>query len=208
MRSAFRGAMVKLASLGNDRNSLVDCSSVIPTPSCDHANPTLPGGKVAGDVEGSVRITLMYLQLVSYSDLCSVLPPLSPPCPLLLGQLLRSPPSTSESARKSLISNPSSSVLNLVFRLLLSFIGLSRLCLQPTDAHDYIRSHIEQWEARSLRSFTSNSQLHDNTEAELQGITIVGGDYKYIDRMWLVHDDSSSAVPLRPCRGYSSRRWW
>ncbi|TEB09025.1 peroxidase [Coprinellus micaceus] len=57
MRTAFRTAMAKLAALGNDRSSLVDCSSVIPNPADDDTEPTLPGGKVADDIEGSCAAT-------------------------------------------------------------------------------------------------------------------------------------------------------
>jgi cytochrome c peroxidase len=59
MRTAFRTAMAKLAALGNDRSSLVDCSSVIPNPADDGTEPTLPGGKVADDIEGSVSLALI-----------------------------------------------------------------------------------------------------------------------------------------------------
>jgi hypothetical protein len=51
--------MAKLAALGNDRSSLVDCSSVIPNPADDDTEPTLPGGKVADDIEGSVSLALI-----------------------------------------------------------------------------------------------------------------------------------------------------
>nr|AAZ14938.1 peroxidase [Coprinellus disseminatus] len=57
MRTAFRTAMAKLSALGNDRSSLVDCSSVIPNPAADDTDPTLPGGKVADDIEGSCAAT-------------------------------------------------------------------------------------------------------------------------------------------------------
>lgn len=56
MRTAFRAVMVKMALLGHDRNSLVDCSSVIPSRAADRATPVLPNGKVAGDIEDSVSI--------------------------------------------------------------------------------------------------------------------------------------------------------
>ena len=59
MRTAFRTAMAKLAVLGNDRSTLIDCSSVIPNPADDDTEPTLPGGKVADDIEGSVSLPLV-----------------------------------------------------------------------------------------------------------------------------------------------------
>ncbi|KAF5326202.1 hypothetical protein D9611_000699 [Ephemerocybe angulata] len=57
MSSAFRAAMVKLATLGNNRSTLVDCSSVIPTPASAPAPPTIPGGKTLDDIEGSCAAT-------------------------------------------------------------------------------------------------------------------------------------------------------
>ncbi|RXW16794.1 hypothetical protein EST38_g9054 [Candolleomyces aberdarensis] len=57
MASAFRAAMVKLATLGNDRSTLVDCSSVIPVPPANPNVPTIPGGKTLDDIQGSCAAT-------------------------------------------------------------------------------------------------------------------------------------------------------
>ena len=64
--------MAKLAALGNDRSSLIDCSSVIPNPAADDTEPTLPGGKVAGDIEGSVSPSSVLKQASADWATCTV----------------------------------------------------------------------------------------------------------------------------------------
>ncbi|KAF5326203.1 hypothetical protein D9611_000698 [Ephemerocybe angulata] len=53
MSQAFRAAMVRLSTLGNDRSTLQDCSDVIPIPNSNPTPPTLPGGKTEADIEAS-----------------------------------------------------------------------------------------------------------------------------------------------------------
>ena len=51
----FERVMVKLATLGHNPNSLVDCSDVIPVPAAVRLPvPTLPAGKSLADVQAAV----------------------------------------------------------------------------------------------------------------------------------------------------------
>jgi hypothetical protein len=52
LQSAFKAAMAKLAILGHDRRTLIDCSEVIPVPSKQLAQgPHLPAGFTMNDIE-------------------------------------------------------------------------------------------------------------------------------------------------------------
>ncbi|TFK70626.1 manganese peroxidase 1 [Pluteus cervinus] len=56
MVSRFRAAMSKLATLGQNRKRLIDCSEVIPVPkNTKVGNPLLPAGKSMHDVEASCK---------------------------------------------------------------------------------------------------------------------------------------------------------
>ncbi|RPD63886.1 manganese peroxidase isozyme precursor [Lentinus tigrinus ALCF2SS1-6] len=58
MVSKFTAAMAKMAVLGQDTNTLVDCSEVIPVPSKALSQVAhLPAGKSLSDVEGSCQAT-------------------------------------------------------------------------------------------------------------------------------------------------------
>ncbi|TFK27222.1 heme peroxidase [Coprinopsis marcescibilis] len=50
--SRFRAAVAKLSVLGFDRNTLDDCSDVVPNPRPQATNPHIPGGLTNGDLEG------------------------------------------------------------------------------------------------------------------------------------------------------------
>lgn len=55
MQTKFRAAMSKLATLGQIRGLLTDCSDVIPVPSHPLAKgASLPAGKTMGDLQASV----------------------------------------------------------------------------------------------------------------------------------------------------------
>ncbi|KAJ7278474.1 putative versatile peroxidase [Mycena rebaudengoi] len=51
LKSAFRAAMARMAVIGVDRNTLVDCSDVIPVPPALVGSPHLPAGKTMDDIE-------------------------------------------------------------------------------------------------------------------------------------------------------------
>ena len=55
MMNAFRGAMAKLAVVGQERSELIDCSEVIPRPKilCDERRPSAiyPPGECANEVQ-------------------------------------------------------------------------------------------------------------------------------------------------------------
>ena len=56
MMSRFKVAMAKLAVLGHDTRTLVDCSEVIPQPATAKTTTALlPAGKTLADVQGAVR---------------------------------------------------------------------------------------------------------------------------------------------------------
>ena len=65
MVSKFTAAMAKLAVLGQDVNSLVDCSEVIPAapPLPANSRPHFPAGKTHADIEQAVSV--LYLALCS-----------------------------------------------------------------------------------------------------------------------------------------------
>lgn len=95
MVSAFEAVMAKLATLGQDPTTLVDCSDVIPSPAAvTLPSPTLPAGKSLADVEAAVCIPFMPLASIhqlTIRDLSALLlpsllsaPPLVPPPPLRL----------------------------------------------------------------------------------------------------------------------------
>jgi hypothetical protein len=57
LQSQFRAAMAKLATLGQVRAFLTDCSDVIPVPPTLKKTPTLPAGKTMGDIEAACKAT-------------------------------------------------------------------------------------------------------------------------------------------------------
>ena len=59
MASAFRDAMSKLATLGNERSRLIDCSEVIPVPPPFTGSATLPAGQNQNDIEQAVSAFLL-----------------------------------------------------------------------------------------------------------------------------------------------------
>ena len=68
MVTKFEQAMVKLATVAQDPNRLVDCSEVIPVPKAVKLPaPTLPAGKSLANIQAAVRLS---------SSLCS--PPTFP----------------------------------------------------------------------------------------------------------------------------------
>ncbi|TFK27219.1 hypothetical protein FA15DRAFT_217622 [Coprinopsis marcescibilis] len=50
--SRFRAAVAKLSVLGFNRNTLIDCSDVIPTPRAQINSPRIPAGLTTADLEG------------------------------------------------------------------------------------------------------------------------------------------------------------
>lgn len=63
----FKRAMEKLAVIGQDANSLVDCSEVIPEPEAFEVPlPHLPAGKSLEDIEASVR--WHWLMIISWNS--------------------------------------------------------------------------------------------------------------------------------------------
>ena len=59
MVKKFEAVMSKLAVLGHDTRSLIDCSEVIPVPSTAKAQSAfLPAGKTLADIQGAVCISL------------------------------------------------------------------------------------------------------------------------------------------------------
>ena len=57
MVAKFEAVMAKLAVLGQDPSTLVDCSDIIPVPANTALPPpTLPAGKSLADVEVAVRV--------------------------------------------------------------------------------------------------------------------------------------------------------
>ena len=60
MVTKFEQAMMKLAVVGHNPNTLIDCSEVIPVPSAAKAQVArLPAGKTLRDIEHSVRFWRM-----------------------------------------------------------------------------------------------------------------------------------------------------
>lgn len=58
MVSRFESAMAKMAVLGHNPRSLVDCSEVIPVPKAAKSNvAVLPAGKTLKDIEQSCKST-------------------------------------------------------------------------------------------------------------------------------------------------------
>lgn len=58
MVSRFTAAMAKMAVLGQDVNTLTDCSDIIPTaPTLASKSAVLPAGKSLADIEASCRET-------------------------------------------------------------------------------------------------------------------------------------------------------
>ncbi|GLB44307.1 putative the amino acid sequence converted into a structural homology model presents the general folding and conserved residues forming the active site and substrate oxidation sites of a [Lyophyllum shimeji] len=57
LQSRFRAAMAKLATLGQVRSLLTDCSDVIPVPAALKKTPTLPAGKTMADIEAACKAT-------------------------------------------------------------------------------------------------------------------------------------------------------
>ena len=91
MVSAFEAVMAKMAILGQDPATLIDCSDVIPTPAAvTLPSPTLPAGKSLADVEAAVRafwvIRRCWWMLTCV--ICSVLlPPSRRSVPLLVSAI-------------------------------------------------------------------------------------------------------------------------
>lgn len=68
MVSKFEAAMAKLAVLGHDPHTLVDCSEVIPVPSRAKAQvATFPAGKSRKDVQPAVSV-VQWLKLTALID--------------------------------------------------------------------------------------------------------------------------------------------
>ena len=64
MVAKFEAVMAKLAVLGQDPSTLVDCSDIIPVPANTALPPpTLPAGKSLADVEVAVRVLPCCLRL-------------------------------------------------------------------------------------------------------------------------------------------------
>ena len=64
----FQAAMAKMAVLGQNVDTLTDCSEVIPIPSVAQSNVgTLPAGKTLQDIEGSVSVVLLSESRFSFS---------------------------------------------------------------------------------------------------------------------------------------------
>jgi len=57
LQTAFRAAMAKMAILGHNRNSLVDCSSAVPVPATFNRAASFPAGKTKNDVEQACAST-------------------------------------------------------------------------------------------------------------------------------------------------------
>ncbi|KAF8063951.1 heme peroxidase [Lyophyllum atratum] len=57
LQSKFRAAMSKLATLGQNRAFLTDCSDVIPVPPTLKKTPTLPAGKIMADIQAACNAT-------------------------------------------------------------------------------------------------------------------------------------------------------
>ena len=55
LQSAFKAAMDKLATLGQNRAAMVDCSDVIPVPKPVVGKAHLPAGQTQSDIEQAVR---------------------------------------------------------------------------------------------------------------------------------------------------------
>ncbi|KAF7360776.1 Peroxidase [Mycena venus] len=51
LQAKFKAAMSKMATIGNDRSKMVDCSDVIPVPKPVVGTPHLPAGKTMNDIE-------------------------------------------------------------------------------------------------------------------------------------------------------------
>lgn len=63
MVKKFEAAMSKLAVLGHNARTLVDCSEVIPAPAVAKAQTAmLPAGKTNADIQGAVRESTPSLQ--------------------------------------------------------------------------------------------------------------------------------------------------
>ena len=61
MVSKFEAVMAKMAILGHDARSLVDCSEVIPVPSVSKSSAAkLPAGKTLADIEAAVSRLLFF----------------------------------------------------------------------------------------------------------------------------------------------------
>jgi manganese peroxidase len=56
LQTAFKAAMLKLSTLGQNTNSLIDCSEVIPVPRPLVGQPHLPAGQTKTDIEQAVSI--------------------------------------------------------------------------------------------------------------------------------------------------------
>ncbi|KAL1948500.1 hypothetical protein VTO73DRAFT_12575 [Trametes versicolor] len=82
MVTQFEAAMAKMALLGQDASTLVDCSDVIPTPQAAAASvATLPAGKTMDDVEASCAET-PFPTLSAASGLETSVAPVCPIYPL------------------------------------------------------------------------------------------------------------------------------
>ena len=67
MQSAFKAAMLKLSTIGQDTSKMIDCSEVLPTPKTIALNPHFPAGLTLTDVEQAVspRHTLQTISVVA-----------------------------------------------------------------------------------------------------------------------------------------------
>ena len=56
MRSSFQKYMEEIATLGQDKGNMIDCSDVIPQPKPRVGKPHLPAGSSLDQIEQSVRV--------------------------------------------------------------------------------------------------------------------------------------------------------
>lgn len=73
LQSAFKAAMDKLATLGQDRSKLIDCSDVIPVPKPLQSKAHLPAGLTMNNIEQAVRGEARFTDLPSHYGFFSVL---------------------------------------------------------------------------------------------------------------------------------------
>jgi len=57
MRNEFKAAMRKLALIGHDESTLIDCSEVIPVPKANNRKPSFPAGLTNRDIEQACATT-------------------------------------------------------------------------------------------------------------------------------------------------------
>lgn len=96
MVAKFEAVMAKMAVLGHNPNTLIDCSEVIPVPAVGKSNTaTFPAGQNRADVQVAVCLLVLVLVVVELlidEDLCSARQLPSRLSVLILARLLPSPP--------------------------------------------------------------------------------------------------------------------